>query len=405
MTQRTITHTLLASAAAMVCWGAQAQGVSDDVVKIAVLSDMSSLYADTAGKGSVEAAKMAIADFGGTVLGKKIELVFADHQNKADVAATKARQWFDSDGVDMIMNMNNSAVAIAVNGLARERNKMIMNTGAVSPALTNEHCGATLVHYTYDIYAMSNAAVKGVLAQGKKDWFIISVDYAAGKAMASTATDFIEAGGGKVVGQVAHPLNGSDFSSYVTQAMASKAQVVALANATNDTVNTIKAAYDFGLNKNQVLVPQLMFINDVHGLGLKYAQGMTFTTAFYWDRTPESRAWAKRYFERMKKMPSMVQAGDYSAVMTYLQAIKEAGTDDGQAVAKQLKTMKINDVFSQNGYVREDGRMVHDMYVVQVKKPEESKAPWDYYKMVSTIPGDQAYRPLSKSTCSLVKKS
>ena len=396
----------LALAAALACWtGAQAQGISGDAVKIAVLSDMSSLYADTAGKGSVEAARMAIEDFGGTVLGKKIELLSADHQNKADVAATRARQWFDNDGVDMVMNMNNSSVAIAVNGLARERGKVIMNTGAVSTALTNEHCGPTLVHYTYDTYAMTNAAVKGVLAQGKKDWFIISVDYAAGKAMASTATEFVEAGGGKIVGQVAHPLNASDFSSYVAQAQASKAEVVTLANATNDTVNTIKAAYDFGLTKNQVLVPQLMFINDVHGLGLKYSQGMTFTTAFYWDRTPESRAWAQRYFARMKKMPSMVQAGDYSAVTTYLQAIQAAGTDDGPAVAAQLKKMKINDAFSQNGYVREDGRMVHDMYVVQVKKPEESKAPWDYYKVVSTIPGDQAFRPLSKSTCSLVKKS
>ena len=395
-----------ALAAALACWtGAQAQGISGDAVKIAVLSDMSSLYADTAGKGSVEAARMAIEDFGGTVLGKKIELLSADHQNKADVAATRARQWFDNDGVDMVMNMNNSSVAIAVNGLARERGKVIMNTGAVSTALTNEHCGPTLVHYTYDTYAMTNAAVKGVLAQGKKDWFIISVDYAAGKAMASTATEFVEAGGGKIVGQVAHPLNASDFSSYVAQAQASKAEVVTLANATNDTVNTIKAAYDFGLTKNQVLVPQLMFINDVHGLGLKYSQGMTFTTAFYWDRTPESRAWAQRYFARMKKMPSMVQAGDYSAVTTYLQAIQAAGTDDGPAVAAQLKKMKINDAFSQNGYVREDGRMVHDMYVVQVKKPEESKAPWDYYKVVSTIPGDQAFRPLSKSTCSLVKKS
>ncbi len=392
------------AAACLVAAMAQAQ-VSDETVKIAVLSDMSSLYADGAGKGSVEAARMAIADFGGTVLGKKVELVSADHQNKADVGATKARQWFDNEGVDLIIDMNNSSVAIAVNGLARERNKMIMNTGAVSTALTNEHCGPTLVHYTYDTYAMTNAAVKGMLEQGQKEWFIISVDYAGGKAMAATAAEFVTAGGGKIVGSVAHPLNASDFSSYVAQAMASKAQVVTLANATNDTVNTIKAAYDFGLTKTQVIVPQLMFINDIHGLGLKYGQGMSFATAFYWDRTPESRAFGKRYFERMKKMPSMIQAGAYSAVTQYLKAVQAAGTDDGLKVASQLKTMKLEDMFSQNGYVREDGRMVHDMYVVQVKKPEESKAPWDYYKMVSTIPGDQAFRPLSKSTCSLVKKS
>ena len=392
------------AAACLVAAMAQAQ-VSDETVKIAVLSDMSSLYADGAGKGSVEAARMAIADFGGTVLGKKVELVSADHQNKADVGATKARQWFDNEGVDLIIDMNNSSVAIAVNGLARERNKMIMNTGAVSTALTNEHCGPTLVHYTYDTYAMTNAAVKGMLEQGQKEWFIISVDYAGGKAMAATAAEFVTAGGGKIVGSVAHPLNASDFSSYVAQAMASKAQVVTLANATNDTVNTIKAAYDFGLTKTQVVVPQLMFINDIHGLGLKYGQGMSFATSFYWDRTPESRAFGKRYFERMKKMPSMIQAGAYSAVTQYLKAVQAAGTDDGLKVASQLKSMKLEDMFSQNGYVREDGRMVHDMYVVQVKKPEESKAPWDYYKMVSTIPGDQAFRPLSKSTCSLVKKS
>ena len=392
------------AAACLVAAMAQAQ-VSDETVKIAVLSDMSSLYADGAGKGSVEAARMAIADFGGTVLGKKVELVSADHQNKADVGATKARQWFDNEGVDLIIDMNNSSVAIAVNGLARERNKMVMNTGAVSTALTNEHCGPTLVHYTYDTYAMTNAAVKGMLEQGQKEWFIISVDYAGGKAMAATAAEFVTAGGGKIVGSVAHPLNASDFSSYVAQAMASKAQVVTLANATNDTVNTIKAAYDFGLTKAQVIVPQLMFINDIHGLGLKYGQGMSFATAFYWDRTPESRAFGKRYFERMKKMPSMIQAGAYSAVTQYLKAVQAAGTDDGLKVASQLKSMKLEDMFSQNGYVREDGRMVHDMYVVQVKKPEESKAPWDYYKMVSTIPGDQAFRPLSKSTCSLVKKS
>ena len=296
------------AAACLVAAMAQAQ-VSDETVKIAVLSDMSSLYADGAGKGSVEAARMAIADFGGTVLGKKVELVSADHQNKADVGATKARQWFDNEGVDLIIDMNNSSVAIAVNGLARERNKMVMNTGAVSTALTNEHCGPTLVHYTYDTYAMTNAAVKGMLEQGQKEWFIISVDYAGGKAMAATAAEFVTAGGGKIVGSVAHPLNASDFSSYVAQAMASKAQVVTLANATNDTVNTIKAAYDFGLTKNQVLVPQLMFINDIHGLGLKYAQGMSFATAFYWDRTPESREFGKRFYERMKKMPSMIQAG------------------------------------------------------------------------------------------------
>ena len=382
---------------------AHAAGVSDDVVKIGVLSDMSGLYADTAGRGSVEAARMAIQDFGGTVLGKKIELVFADHQNKADVGATAARNWFDREGVDLIMDLNNSSVAVAVNNLARERNKMVMNTGGASDILTNEHCAATSIHYTYDSYAMGNSAVRGIMAQGKKDWFILGVDYAFGKAMTANLTEFVGEGGGRIVGSTYHPLNASDFSSYLLQAQSSKASVIALANATADTVNTVKAANEFGITKKQTVVPTLMFINDIHALGLKQGQGMVFATAFYWDRTPESRTWARRFFEKMKKMPSMVHAGDYSAVTQYLRAVKAAGTDDGLAVAKQLKSMPLDDFFAQNGKVREDGRMVHDMYLVEVKKPEESQYPWDYYKVLKTIPGDQAFKPLAKSTCKLVK--
>ena len=387
------------------CGAAHAAGVSDDVVRIGVLSDMSGLYADTSGKGSVEAARMAIQDFGGTVLGKKIDLVWADHQNKADIGASHARNWFDREGVDLILNLNNSSVAVAVNNLARERNKMVINTGGASDILTNEHCATTAIHYTYDSYAMGNSAVHGILAQGKKEWFIIGVDYAFGKAMTANLTDFLAEGGGRIVGSTYHPLNASDFSSFLLQAQASKASVIALANATSDTVNTIKAANEFGITKKQTVVPTLMFINDVHALGLKQGQGMVFATAFYWDRTPESRTWARRYFEKMKKMPSMVQAGDYSAVTQYLKAVQAAGSDDGLAVAKQLKSMPINDFFAQNGKVREDGRMVHDMYLVEVKKPDESKYPWDYYKVLSTVPGDKAFRPLSKSTCKLVKAS
>nr|WP_228530012.1 ABC transporter substrate-binding protein [Diaphorobacter caeni] len=384
---------------------AQAAGISDDVVKIGVLSDMSGLYADTAGRGSVEAARMAIQDFGGTVLGKKIELVFADHQNKADVGATAARNWFDREGVDLIMDLNNSSVAVAVNNLARERNKMVMNTGGASDILTNEHCAATSIHYTYDSYALGNSAVRGILAQGKKDWFIIGVDYAFGKAMTANLNEFVGEGGGRIVGATYHPLNASDFSSFLLQAQSSKASVIALANATADTVNTIKAANEFGITRKQTVVPTIMFINDVHALGLKQGQGMVFATGFYWDRTPESRQWARRFFEKMKKMPSMVHAGGYSAVTHFLMAVQAAGTDDGLAVAKQLKSMPISDFFSQNGKVREDGRMVHDMYLVEVKKPEESQYPWDYYKVLKTIPGDQAFKPLAKSTCKLVKGS
>lgn len=383
---------------------AWAQHISGEVVRIGVLSDMSGLYADTAGKGSLEAARMAVEDFGGTVVGKKIELVSADHQNKADIGATTARSWMDRDGVDLIIDMNNTAVAIAVNNLARERNKLVINTGGASDILTNEHCAPTAIHYTYDSYALASGAVQGVMAQGKKDWYILSVDYAFGKAMAANVTNFVNEGGGRVVGGTAHPLNASDFSSFLLQAQSSKASVIALANATSDTVNSIKAAQQFGITKNQTVVPQLMFINDVHSLGLRIGQGMTLATGFYWDRTPETRAWSRRYFERMKKMPSMIQAGAYSAVTTYLKAVKAVGSDDGATVATQLKKMKIEDFFSQNGRVREDGRMVHDMYLVQIKKPEESQYPWDYYKMLNTIPGDKAFKPLSKSTCPLVKK-
>ncbi len=397
--------TALAASLACVAGGANAQKISDDVVRIGVLSDMSGLYADTAGRGSVESAKMAVEDFGGTVAGKKIEVVWADHQNKADVGATLARTWFDRDGVDLIINLNNTSVAVAVNNLARERNKMVMNTGGASDILTNEHCAPTAIHYTYDSYALANGAAQGILAQGKKEWFILGVDYAFGKAMTANLTEFVQAGGGKIVGSTYHPLNASDFSSFLLQAQSSRAPVIALANATADTVNTIKAANEFGINKKQTIVPSIMFINDIHALGLKLGQGMVFTTGFYWDRNDATRTWARRYFEKMKKMPSMVQAGDYSAVTQYLKAVQAAGTDDGLAVARQLKTMELKDMFAQNGRVREDGRMVHDMFLVEVKKPEESRYPWDYYKVLSTIPGDQAFKPLSKSTCKLVKAS
>ncbi len=384
---------------------AGAQQISGDVVRIGVLTDMSGPYADTAGKGSVEAVKMAIKDFGDTVLGKKVEVVWADHQNKADVGATHARTWFDREGVDVIVDINNSAVAVAVNNLARERGKLIINTGGASDILTNEYCAPTAIHYTYDSYALTNGAVRGMLSQGKKDWFILGVDYALGKAMAANVTEFLREGGGKLVGMTFHPLNASDFSSFLLQAQASKASVINLANGTSDTVNTIKAAYEFGITPKQTLVPNLLFINDVHALGLRYGQGMVLTTGFYWDRTEATRAWSRRFFEKMKKMPSMIHAGGYSAVTNYLKAVQATKSDDGATVARQLKKVPIEDFFAQNGKVREDGRMVHDMYLVQIKKPEESRYSWDYYKVLRTIPGDEAFRPLSKSTCKLVKAS
>ena len=391
------------TACAMTVFGAQAAGISDDKVRIGVLSDMSGQYSDSGGRGSVEAAKMAVEDFGAKVLGKPVEVVFADHQNKADIGGAKARQWWDAEGVDMIIDLNNSAIASAVNVLAKERNKIAIATGALSNALTNEFCAPTAIHYTVDSYSIASAAVDAVLKQGKKDWFIIAVDYSYGKVTSEIITNFVNAGGGRVLGTVYHPFNVGDFSSFLMQAQAAKAQVVALANATNDTINTIKGARQFGMTKNMTIVPQLMYINDVHGLGLEQGQGLVFSTAYYWDRNDESRALGKRYMERMKKMPSMNQASIYSAVSTYLKAVQQVQTDDGPTVIAQMRKMKINDAFSQNGYLREDGRMVHDMFLVQVKAPKESKGPWDYYKVLDTIPGDKAFQPLSKSTCYLVK--
>lgn len=402
-TKRIWLATLCACSSALFGPHAMAQKFTDEKVRIAVLSDMSTLYADTAGKGSVEAARMAIEDFGSKVLGKSIELVSGDHQNKADIGATLARAWYDRDGVDAIFDINNSSVAVAVGNLARERNKMVILTGTASISMTNENCGPTSVHYVYDTYALANVAAKGMASKGAKNWYVIGTDYAFGKAMAASLTEFVEASGGKVVGSVFHPLNNNDFSSYLLQAQASKADTIGLANATSDTVNTIKTARQFGITEKQSVVPMLMFINDVHALGLQEGQGMKFASGFYWDRTPESRTWSHRYFQRMKKMPSMIQAGTYSAVTTYLKAIQAAGTDDGATVSAKMKELPINDFFAQGGKIRADGRMVHDMYLVQVKKPADSKYPWDYYNVISTIPGDQAFQPLSKSKCSLVK--
>lgn len=401
--------TALAAAAAALAFGAggaQAQGISGDVVKIAVLSDMSGPYADTAGRGSLEATRMAVEDFGSKVLGKPVEVVFADHQGKADVGSSKARTWFDTEGVDVVVDLNNSAVAMAVYNLAKERNKLVLTSGGASDSLTSEACMATAIHYTYDTYAMASGVAHALLEKGKKDWYIMAVDYAFGKAGAETVSNIVTKGGGKIVGRTNFPLNAADFSSFVLQAQESKASVVTLVSAGGDTINAIKSANQFGLMKKQTIAPQFMFIQDVHSLGLKTAQGLTFATAFYWDRTPETRAFAQKFYERMgkKTMPSMVHAGTYSAVTQYLKAVAATQTDDGPAITKYLKTAKIEDFFSQNGYVREDGRMVHDLYLAQVKSPEESKAPWDYYKIIGTIPGDKAFRPMAEGKCPLVKK-
>jgi branched-chain amino acid transport system substrate-binding protein len=384
------------------------QKVSDDKVRIGVLTDMAGPYQDTGGPGSVEAARMAIEDFGGKVLGKPIELVAGDHQNKPDVGVALARKWYDTEGVDAIFDVNHSAIALALNKMVSASGKVVINTGAGSVALTNEGCTATAVHYVYDTYALANGAAEGMSkikgAGAGKNWFVLAVDYAFGKQMAADVSQSVKANGGQVVGSVFHPLNASDLSSFLLQAQQSKAENIALADAGADAVNAIKTAQQFGITRNQRIVPMLFLINNVHALGLKDAQGIVFTEAFYWNRTPETRAWSRRFFLKMKQMPSMVHAGTYSAVMQYLKAIQATGTDAGKTVVAHMKKAPINDMFATNGRIREDGRMVHDIYLVQVKKPEESREPWDYYNVLATIPGDKAFQPLSQSKCPLVKQ-
>ncbi len=382
---------------------AKAGAISGDKVKIGVMNDMSGLYSDIGGPGSVEAARMAIQDFGGKVLGKPVELVFVDHLNKPDVGASKAREWYDTD-VDMIVDVPTSSVAIAVGKVAGEKKRVLMVTGGASSRLTNEDCNAYTVHYAYDTYALANGTGKAIVKTGGKTWFFLTADYAFGKSLEDDTAAVVKANGGTVLGHVLHPLNASDFSSYMLQAQASKAQIIGLANAGGDTINAVKAANEFGLTKNQSLAGLLLFITDIHSLGLKTAQGMMLTSAWYWDTNDETRKFGKRFFEKMKRMPTFDQAAVYSAVTTYLKSIKAAGTDDADKVMADLKKTKINDLFVKNGYIRQDGRMIKEMYLMQVKKPEESKYPWDYYKLKATIPAEEAFQPLSKSTCPMIKK-
>ncbi len=383
---------------------AAAAKISDGVVKIGLLLDMNSLYADLTGTGSVEAARMAVADFGGKVLGMPIEVVFADHQNKADIAAAKAREWFDAQQVDMLADVAASATALAAVEVAKQRNKIVMMSGPGASRLTNESCTPVSVHYAWDTYAMAAVTGRGVVKGGGDSWFFLTADYAFGHSLESDTAEIVKAEGGKVLGAVRHPLNTQDFSSFLLQAQASKAKVVGLANAGGDTINSIKAANEFGLTKTQKLAGLLVFINDVHSLGLNTTQGMLLSESFYWDMNDETRKWSRRFFEKMKKMPNMIQAGTYSSILHYLNGVKATGTDDTAKVMAWMRANPINDMFVKNGRIREDGRMMREMYLFEVKQPSESKYPWDYYKLKATIPADQAFRSLAKSTCPLVKK-
>jgi branched-chain amino acid transport system substrate-binding protein len=383
---------------------AHAQGISDDVIRIGFITDMSGVYSDIDGKAGLEAVRMAVEDFGGTVNGKKIEIVSADHQNKADVASARAREWFDQQKVDVIIAGTNSATSLAMAAVAAEKKKPFIAVGAGSSDLTNAQCSPYTVHYAYDTVALARGTGSAVVKDGGKSWFFLTADYAFGHALERDTMAVVKAAGGEVKGQVRAPLGASDFSSFLLQAQSSKAQILGMANAGGDTINTVKAANEFGVTQSMKLAGLLVFINDVHSLGLDATKGMYLTDGWYWDQSDASRAWSKKFESKVGRKPSMLQAGDYSSAMFYLNAVKATGSDNGDDVMKWMKSNKVNDFFAQGGVVREDGRMVHDMYLMQVKTPAESKGPWDYYKVVATLPGDEVYTKLSESTCKLVKK-
>ena len=390
---------LSVSAMAMVASAAAAE-ISDGVVKIGVLTDMSATYSDVAGQGAVVAAQMAIDEFNGTVAGSPIELVTADHQNKADIAANKAREWGDTQQVDAFAELVTTSVALAVFEVAKQQNKIALVSGAASSPLTSDACIPTGLHWTYNTRALAVGTGSAVVKEGGDTWFFLTADYAFGEALQSDVTRVVEAEGGKVLGAAKHPFPASDFSSFVLQAQASGAKVVGLANAGADTINAIKAANEFGLvAAGQKIAGLLVFLSDVHALGLQTAQGLQMTVSFYWDMNDETRAWSQKFFEQTGKMPTGVQAGTYSSVLQYLKAIEATGSDDTDIVLAKMREMPVNDVFATNGVLRTDGRMVHDMFLAEVKSPAESSGPWDYLKIVRTIPGEEAFGPLSESNC------
>jgi branched-chain amino acid transport system substrate-binding protein len=381
---------------------AQAQ-ISGDVIRIGIITDMSGLYSDIDGQAGVEAIKMAVADMGGAIDGKKIEVVFADHQNKADVAAGKAREWFDTQGVDMLIGGTNSGTSLAMAKIAAEKKKLFISIGAATSALTNEQCNPYTVHWAYDTVALAKGTGNAVVKAGGKSWFFLTADYAFGAQLQNDSSTVVKAAGGTVVGSVKHPLSANDFSSFLLQAQSSKAQILGLANAGGDTINAIKAANEFGITKTMKLAGLLVFINDIHSLGLKTTQGMYLTDSWYWNRDADTRAWSRKFFEKMKRMPSSIQAGDYSAALQYLNAVKATKTDDPDKVLAQMKKTKINDIFAKDGFIRGDGRMVHDMYLMQVKAPDKSVEPWDYYNVVETFKGETAWTTKAESKCALWK--
>ena len=391
-------------ASLLTCTTALATSISDDKVVIGMPSDFSGIYADLTGKGSAIAAQMAIDEFGGKVLGKPIELLTGDHHLKADVAVGITREWLDRKGLDAVVDIAASSAALAVTKLMTERGKITINNAAGTTRLTGKDCSALSFHWAYDTFALANGVAKAMTLEGNDTWFFITADYAFGYSMEADAKQVIEANGGKVIGSVRHPLSGSDFSSYLLQAQASGAKVIGAANAGSDLRNTIKQAKEFGVTSSgQKLTGMIFFIDDARAIGVKEAAGLSVLVGYYWNRNDESRAFAKRFEEKANKKPNTIHAGVYSATLHYLRAIESAGTDDGQAVAEHMRKLKIDDFFAINGFIREDGRMVHDMFLVKIKPANEAESDWDVFEVVRTLPGNEAYRPLSESECALVK--
>ncbi|MWJ29480.1 ABC transporter substrate-binding protein [Halomonas sp. ZH2S] len=396
------TSIALATASAMATT-AQAN-MSDSEVRIGYLADMSGTYRDLAGPGGLTAMEMAIEDFGGTVNGAPIMVLSADDRNSADVGANTVRGWIDQDNVDMVGGLVASSVTIAVTNVIEENDGLALVSGSAASSITNEHCTPNHIHWVYDTYPLAHGTAKAVVEQGGDTWFMLTADYAFGHSLEADVTKVVEENGGEIVGGVRHPFPTNDFSSYILQAQSSGADIIGLANAGSDTVNAITTASQFGVTQSgQQLAGLLIFLNDVHAMGLQATQNLLLTTGWYWDMDEQSREWAERYYERMERMPTMVQAGVYSSTMHYLKAIEEAGTDDPETVRAQMAEMPIEDFFARNGRIREDGRMVHDMYLAQVKTPEESTGEWDLYEILSTIPAEEAFRPLSESNCDLVQ--
>ena len=396
----------LAAACAVTCLATLGLGRlahAEDVIRIGFITDMSGVYSDLDGPAGAEAMKMAVAEMGGAINGKKVEILVADHQNKPDVAAAKAREWFDTQGVDMLIGGTSSGTNLSMAKVALEKKKLFISVGSGSSALTNEQCSAYTVHYAYDTVALAKGTGSAVVKSGGKSWYFLTADYAFGTQLQTDAAAVVKAAGGTVVGSARHPLSTSDFSSFLLQAQASKAQILGLANAGGDTINAIKAANEFGVTKTMKMAGLLMFINDIHSLGLNATQGMYLTDSWYWNKDAEARAWSRKFFDKLKRMPSSVQAADYSATLQYLKAVKAVDSHDPDKVLDYLRKTKINDMYTKGGYIRPDGTMVHDMYLMQVKTQAQSQEPWDYYNVVQTFKGEEAWITKAESKCALWK--